>query len=825
MAEIALSEGENHLRFALKVGELGSWQVDLSDFSMTSCDGCRANFGIAPGEDFPYSRLVEMIHPDDRERQRTAVEQTIVTGKDYNCEYRINTPAGELRWIDARGRVVFDEGGKPLFISGTTQNITTRKRGEMNLAFLAEISQDLARLTSIDEIIQKVGAKIGAYLNLSLCTFVEINEAADEAVITHDWHRADVPGRVGVYRLSDYVTNEFQKAGRAEEIFVVRDTHADSRTDAAQYAALQIGSFLSVPFVRNGEWRFLIAVYHAKPHDWRTDEIELMRELTTRIWTRLERARAEEAVRESEEKFRNLANSISQFAWMADASGYIFWYNERWYEYTGTTLEEMQGWGWRKVLHPEHAERVVEKIQRSWDTGEVWEDTFPLKGKDGQYRWFLSRALPIRHEAGRIVRWFGTNTDVTEQLAAEEALRATMEREQALRVKAEEANRLKDEFLATVSHELRTPLTSILGWSAMLRRTDFDAATRARALATIERNAHAQQQIIEDLLEVSRIITGKLRMDTETVELTQVIEAALDVVRPAAAAKNIHLRAMLNPAVAPIAGDASRLQQIVWNLLTNAVKFTPPAGLVEVRLESAHSHAEITVCDNGDGIDADFLPYVFDRFRQADGTTKRAHGGLGLGLAIVRHLVEAHGGTVQVASKGKGQGSTFTIKLPLMPVASSGDSATQSESPLSGRMENLPSVSPRALEGVRVLLVDDDDDGRQLLSMLLAGCGAEVVEAESAAGALALFRQSKPDVIISDIGMPEEDGYDLIRQVRELERGSSEQTPAVALTAYAREDDRARALATGYQTQRPKPIELASVVATIAKLVGKATAI
>jgi PAS domain S-box-containing protein len=381
------------------------------------------------------------------------------------------------------------------------------------------------------------------------------------------------------------------------------------------------------------------------------------------------------------------------------------------------------------------------------------------------------------------------------------------------RAQAEEANRLKDEFLATVSHELRTPLNAIVGWSHMLRTRSFDEPTTVRALETIERNAKLQAQIVEDILDVSRIITGKLRLDVQPVDLAAVIEAALDSVRPAAEAKDIRLQAILDPRAGPVSADANRLQQVVWNLLANAVKFTPKSGRVQVRLERVDSYVEIIVADAGEGIRADLLPFIFDRFRQGDSTSTRLHGGLGLGLAIVRHLVELHGGTVTAESDGEDHGATFRVKLPLM--------ALHAERYDTGRRQPSPPPSQNApdLAGIRVLVVDDEPDTRNMLRTMLEQFGAEVKVGASSAEALRVFHEWSPNVIVSDIEMPGEDGYQLMRQIRAIAPEHGGKTPAVALTAYARTDDRMRALSAGYQIHVAKPadpIELATVIANLA---------
>lgn len=385
------------------------------------------------------------------------------------------------------------------------------------------------------------------------------------------------------------------------------------------------------------------------------------------------------------------------------------------------------------------------------------------------------------------------------------------------RTAAEESNRLKDEFLATLSHELRTPLTAILGWASMLRDGRLDEKTFSTAVEIIERNARTQQQIIDDILDVSRIITGQLKFEAEPTDLRRVVGAAVDTVRPAATAKSITLRTTYEPGVGPVMGEPRRLQQVVWNLLLNAVKFTPIGGEVRVHLDCDDAHARVVVTDNGAGIRADFLPFVFDRFRQGDQSTTRTHGGLGLGLSIVRHLVELHGGTVRASSEGEGRGSTFTVELPLFRIAA--DSRNE-DRPVEESAIRHP--QPEILQGLRVLVVDDEQDALDLLRTVLEKKGASVTAVASAEAAHAALAESWPDLMLCDIGMPMEDGYQLMRRVRELESSrSANSTPAVALTAYAGEADRALALDAGYQLHVPKPVDPAALVTLIADLVGR----
>jgi PAS domain S-box-containing protein len=431
--------------------------------------------------------------------------------------------------------------------------------------------------------------------------------------------------------------------------------------------------------------------------------------------------------------------------------------------------------------------------------------------KDGSYKWVGWTYFPVPQDGLA----YGVGRDVTKRRQMEDALRLRAE-------ELQQANRTKDEFLATLSHELRTPLTSILGWSRLLRAKQFDEAGREHAIEVIERNAEAQAKLIEDLLDVSRIITGKLRLEVLPISPASVVETAVNTLRTAAEAKRIRLDAVVDAAAGPVAGDPNRLQQIVTNLLSNAVKFTPEGGHVEVLLKRADSHVQLTVRDTGVGIRAEDLPHIFEQFRQADQTSTRAHSGLGLGLAIVRHLVELHGGTVHAESRGEGQGAIFTVELPLaatkMKSDDSGRAKVNSEQARVMPDEGEPLVDPCKLEGVRVLLVEDEQDTRDLVKTILEQCGAEVVAVGSAAEALSALERIKPSVLVSDIGMPGESGYELIRQVRALEPGRGGRVPAVALTAYAGPKDRRRALLAGFQTHLAKPVEPDELLAVVASL-------
>jgi PAS domain S-box-containing protein len=484
----------------------------------------------------------------------------------------------------------------------------------------------------------------------------------------------------------------------------------------------------------------------------------------------------------------------------------------------GWTASEMIGQPIARLLPPERLDDL-KPILAAIRRGERVEhfETERVR-KDGQRIQVSLTVSPIRDAEGRIIGASKIARDVTERKRAEREREALLAETERARNDAEAASRAKDAFLATISHELRTPLSPILAWARLLRiGKALDEEKSARAIEAIERCAKTQAQLIEDLLDVSRIVAGRLRLDVRPVDLAPVVQAAVDVVRPAAEAKGVRLHVVVDPNAGRVSGDPQRLQQVVWNLLSNAVKFTPKGGQVQVVLERVNSYVEVAVSDTGQGIAADFLPHVFERFQQADRGPSRTHGGLGLGLAIVRHIAELHGGTVHAESPGPGQGAVFTLKLPLIVLART---AGEHERRHPRAPDEATSDTLASLAGLRVLVVDDDPDSNEVVRLLLAGQGAEVEVAASAAQALDILGRWRPDVLVSDIGMPGEDGYGLIRNVRSRDGDKPQRLPAVALTAYATVDDRVRLLSAGFQAHVTKPLDPAELVAVVASVAG-----
>ncbi|RCJ41375.1 histidine kinase [Nostoc punctiforme NIES-2108] len=519
-----------------------------------------------------------------------------------------------------------------------------------------------------------------------------------------------------------------------------------------------------------------------------------------------DRKQVEDELRQSEERYRYLAEAIPQLVWTCDASGSCDYANQRLCDYIGLTFEQILEQGWISAVHPDDIQAAQSLWNNTVDCGSSYRHEYRFKrASDRSYRWHLVLGLPLKDQQGHVVKWFGTCTDIHDQKELEVERNRILAQEQAARAEAERANRIKDEFLAVLSHELRSPLNPILGWTKLLQTRKFDETKTAEALATIERNAKLQTQLIDDLLDVAKILRGKLSIDASPVNLAFVIESAIDTVSTAAVAKSILLHPVL-PNIGQVSGDSNRLQQIVWNLLSNAIKFTPKGGRVETRLERVEDRAQIIVSDTGKGINPDFLPYIFESFRQEDVSITRKYGGLGLGLAIVRQLVEAHGGTITADSAGEGLGATFTVQLPLLNVE-----------PEIKQPDELPQPALE-LTGIRVLTVDDDADARELLTVLLAEYGAKVLTVSSAAQVLANLESFQPDVLVSDIGMPEVDGYSLIQQIRALTAEKGGEIPAIALTAYARIEDSLRAITSGYQRHVTKPLDPEELVQAVVAL-------
>jgi PAS domain S-box-containing protein len=589
-------------------------------------------------------------------------------------------------------------------------------------------------------------------------------------------------------------------------------------------AQLQVRAYLVVPIRQENQlWGMLIVHHCSATRQWQALEIDLLKELATQVGIGLqqaelyqkvqtelaERKQAEEFLHQSEQRYRYLAESIPQLIWTANPNGTLLDVNQNWITYTGISLEQIQIDGWQEIIHPEDLPQLSDRWLQAQQTGNHYQAEGRMRRGDGTYRWHLHQAISLKDNLNQVIKWFGTATDIHDRFEIQIKREQILKQEQAARAKAEKANRIKDEFLAVLSHELRTPLTPILGFTQLLQENHLDQNNTKQALTIIERNVRLQARLIDDLLDIARILRGKLILKTEPVNLSIAIKSAIETVQAAANFKSIQLEQKLPPLI--VSGDSIRLQQIIWNLLSNAIKFTPHGGRVTISVEPVEELAQITVTDTGKGINPDFLPHIFEYFRQEDASITRKHSGLGLGLAIVHYLVEAHGGTITADSLGESQGATFTIRLPILNLNQANVDPKENQGEKSQE-------SNTTLRGIRVLVVDDDLDSRTILSYLLDSHDAEAMVVGSAREVLEVIQSFNPDILVSDIGMPEINGYDLLSQVRTLTSDRKELLPAIAVTAYAREEDRQQALAAGFQEHISKPVDLGKLIEIIFQL-------
>jgi PAS domain S-box-containing protein len=779
----AVQDSERRLAQALEAGQLGFWDWDIPSGRVQFGGQWAAMLGYAPGEIEPHiSSWERLIHPDDAEQVARAVRDHL-EGRNAldESEHRLRHKNNSWCWILHRGRVVQrDADGRPLRAVGTHTDVTARRHAEESLR------KSEATLNAVLDALP-VGVVIADSIGVVVRTNAAHNQLWGLPPETTSW--------------SDYGVGFWPDTGAR----IKSEEWAMSR--ALLTGEIVTGELVECEQFGTGERRFYLN--HAAPV--RDPEGTTIAGVVVEIDV-TERLAAERALRDSEQRLRlaGEAAGIGFWTWDLERSiasvdatcGALFGLEPD----VPLPVAEVIG-----VIHPDDRQQVEARAVRAMVSVDRYEVEFRVLRPDGSTRWLAGLGNAVR-DGFKSVRLAGVNWDITERKQADAERADLLRSERAARMEAERASRLKDEFLSTVSHELRTPLHAIVGWSHILRRRANGEQDFEKGLTAIDRNARAQVQLVEDLLDMSRIITGKLRLDVQAVDLHDVVNAAVVSIAPSADAKEISVQKILSPAAAVVRGDASRLEQVVWNLLNNAVKFTPEGGTVHVTLARTDSGIEIVVADNGPGISPAFLPYVFDRFRQGDGSTTRSHGGLGLGLAIVKNLVELHGGTVRAASV-EGHGAIFTVELPL----SIADIAREEDRAMDAiRDGDILSVAD--LSGVSVLIVDDAADTREVVARLLEERRADVRTAASAEEAMALMERQSPDVLVSDIGMPGTDGYEFIRAVRALppERGGD--VPAIALTAFARAEDRARTLSAGFHMHLAKPVQPHALLAAIGAL-------
>ena len=787
-AEVDLRESERRLKFALDAGRLGSYEYDLATGEMVCSEKCLANFGLPPNSDLPFKKFLSMIKTEDRERVRLAVETAIAENTDYETEYQITRADGEAAWIFARGRAFYDEQGKPLVMNGVTLDITSRKKTEEFLRETNERFELIARATN-DAVWDWNLQNDYVWWNESIATLFGYKK--EQVELTAKWWYEHIHAE--------------DRDRVVSGIHDVIDNGGENWSDEYRFMCA------------DGGFKYVFDRGFAIHRDGKPIRmLGAMLDVT-------ERRKTEEALKKSQERLQLVLDTSILGLWYCDLPFDVLSWSVQTKEHfwlapdATVTIDDFY-----RIIHADDRENTRIAIDESIANRTPYDVEYRTVNADGtRVKWIRAVGRGFYDQNNEPYRFDGITIDISRDKLIETERERLLSNEKKARAEAEQANRMKDEFLATLSHELRTPLSAILGWSRMLKEDRLDDVHKPRAIETIERNAKSQAQLIEDVLDVSRIISGKMRLEVKPINLNHIIELAIDSLRPAAEAKNIRLQRILD-SDAMISGDADRIQQILWNLLSNAIKFTPKEGKVQIKMERVNSHVEIIVSDTGMGIDTETLPYVFERFRQSDSSTTRKFGGLGLGLAIVRHLVELHGGTVHAESRGEGKGATFTITFPLIALRSK--KLPLKETKESNRIhptaneENVPFICPDGIKDLRVLLVDDERDMREMILFVLDYCEAKATSASSVDEALEILKTGQFDVLVSDIGMPERDGYDLIKAVRALSAEENGRIPAIALTAYARVEDRLKALSSGFQMHVPKPIEPAELLAVIASL-------
>ncbi|MGI8788764.1 MAG: CHASE3 domain-containing protein [Pyrinomonadaceae bacterium] len=783
---IRREQAEERRHVALEAGSLGTWKLNLDKDDGEMDERSLALFGLSK-EDFrgsgknAFSRVIE----EDAPLVDEAFRKSIAERANFNSEFRIKAADDSIRWNNCTGQPQFDANGNITHIIGFCRDITEIKNNEIALrdseSFIRSILDSLSAHIAVIDTGGKIIAVNQAWQNFAQANCLE--EQMELIGIGQNYLQVCERSEAFEENTKDVVTNlKAVLRGELKGFSVEYPCHSPNEE---RWFILQVSR------MKNGA-----VISHINITDRKKAEVEL---------------------KNSEQFNRSIFENSPECVHVLELDGTIYSVNANGLQLMEADKnEDYIGKNWIDFWKDDERETALLIIEKS-KQGEIGEMEGFRRTLKGTPKFWYASVAPVFDAEGKVARLISTSLDITERREAETEREELLKREQSARKDAEIANRLRDEFLATVSHELRAPLNSILGWARLMQKGQLDAPTTEKAVGTIVRNAESQNRLIEDLLDVSRIISGKLRLEVMTIKPINVVESALETVRPAAEAKGIKIEIKGEGDISHISGDPNRLQQVIWNLLSNAIKFTPPEGEVRLEIQREDDYVEIRVKDTGVGIKEEFLPHVFDRFRQADASSIRKFGGLGLGLAIVRHITEMHGGTVRAESAGENKGSTFVVRLPLIIQTEEESEAADSRR----KAQTLETDVELSLDGMLILVVDDEEDTRQLLVQSLTFYGATVITASSAGQAFIELQDKNPDVMVSDIGMPDEDGYSLIRRIRSLPNRQHSAIPAIALTAFTRAQDRMRALTSGYQNHVSKPVEPDELVTVIASLTGR----
>src|SRR5499426_833309 len=674
----------------------------------------------------------DITHPDDLESDWNQARRLLAGEiENYSMEKRYYRKDGSIVWANLTVSLARKANGSPDYFVAVIEDISARKRlEEANLkrgALLADVGVALAEhQMSLQSMLQKSAETLVRHMDAAFARIWTLNPKESllelQAIAGMYTHLNGRHSRVPFGEL------KIGLIAKERQPHLTNDVVNDPRISDREWAREQgMVAFAGYPLLVEDRVVGVMAMFAR--HPLTEDTVEAIATVAAPVAQGIERKRAEEALRASEEKFRILADTAPVMVWVSGADKLRAFFNKPWLEFTGRVMEEELGYGWAEGVHEEDYDCCLETFNASCDAREPFKMEFRLRRHDGEYRWILDHGVPRYSPGGDFLGCVGSCIDITERKQVEAREREQLALEQAARTTAEAANRSKDEFLTMLSHELRSPLNAVLGYTRMLRCGPVDRDSINKVAANVERNAKAQLQIIQDLLDSACVTTGKLRIKTRPVDLATILESALDTVRAAAEAKGIMLVADFGPGPEEMVGDSARLQQVVWNLLSNAIKFTPEGGRVELQMKSDANHIHVTVSDTGRGIEPEFLPFIFDLFRQADSSSTRRYGGLGLGLSIVKHLVELHGGTIAVASAGAGRGATFTVTLPRRQVEFI-KTPTPALAPREARTEDsIPMDQELSLEDLSVFVVDDQEEARELLIQALSKYGAHVTAA------------------------------------------------------------------------------------------------
>jgi len=775
-----LQESEARLRFVLETASVGTWLINFGSGQMECSEQCRLNFGVSPQEPFrTYQHMQQRIHPDDRAVHAAAVDAAFRRGREYEAEFRVVSRESQVRWILSRGQLLQAADRTPARMTGVAIDITARKQAQLWL----EESEARLRL-AMD------AANAGAW-------------SWDSVTGTAVWDA----------RFREHYG--FGPNAQASFDTWIARVHRQDRERVRE----RLHALLSTP--GDDSWNIEFrAVHPERGRRWMQELGRSQRDANGNIVALAginlditQRKTAEEALRRTERELQALADNSPDILARFDRTLRHVFVNAAIERVTGRPRESFIGRTHRELGMPEKlCERWDGALRRVFDTGKPESLEFQYSGPNGP-RICLARLVPEKGAESNVEFVLGITQDITAQRELQREREQLLDAEQAARRELERVARAKDEFLATLSHELRTPLNAIVGWAEVLRRHIDDPRMLAEGVEVIARNAHVQTRLIADLLDMNRILSGKLQMHVEMLDVNRPAAAAAQTMRSAAEAKGVTLSVQLAHTLPSIRGDAARLQQVIWNLLSNAIKFTPAGGTVTLSTAAHGREISIVVRDTGQGIEADFLPHLFERFSQADGSAAKRHGGLGLGLAIVKQLVELHGGSVSVSSEGKNRGSAFWVSLPVSEAIGMPQAGDRRRTARPAR-ENIGAD----LAGTQILVVDDQPDALELCRRVLTEAGADVITAASGREALQWLQRQCPNVVVSDIGMPEVDGHRFMREVRERLSLPPDRLPAIAVTAFSRPEDRDRALAAGYQMHVAKPVPphvLVGAVATV----------